>query len=74
MTTRRQYAWQAVLLALALLTLAGAFGSFTSTAHAATATPNGCLGPVAGQRVYDCASLLTPGEATDLEQQAAAVA
>jgi uncharacterized membrane protein YgcG len=74
MTTRRQYAWRTVLLALFLLTLAGALGAFTSTAHASSAAPNGCLGPVAGQRVYDCATLLTTEETTDLEQQAAAVA
>jgi uncharacterized membrane protein YgcG len=69
MTTRRRYAWQAVLLALAV-----ALGSFPLTAHGAPATRDGCLGPVAGQRVYDCANLLTPEETTDLEQRAAAVA
>jgi uncharacterized membrane protein YgcG len=74
MTTRRQYAWRAVLLALVLVTLAGTLGSFAPTAHAATTAPNSCLGPVAGQRVYDCANLLTTQEAPNLEQQAAAVA
>jgi uncharacterized membrane protein YgcG len=78
MTTRRQYAWQyawrAVLLALVLVTLAAALSSLTSTAHAATTASNGCLGPAAGQRVYDCANLLTTQETANLEQQAAAVA
>jgi uncharacterized membrane protein YgcG len=74
MTFRRRYAWRSVLHAFFLLALAWTFGWFTSAAHAATAAPNGCLGPVAGQRVYDCATLLTPGETKDLEQQAAAVA
>jgi uncharacterized membrane protein YgcG len=74
MTTRRQYAWRTILFALFLLTLAGALGAFTSTAHGAPATRGGCLGPVAGQRVYDCASLLSTEETTDLEQRAAAVA
>lgn len=33
----------------------------------------GCAGPVAGQRIYDCARLLTPAETADLETQATAV-
>ncbi len=74
MTTRRRYAWQAILLAPVLLALAVALGSFPLTAHGAPATRDGCLGPVAGQRVYDCANLLTSEEVADLEQQAAAVA
>jgi uncharacterized membrane protein YgcG len=74
MTTRRRYAWQAILFAPVLLALAMALASFPGAAHAAPAAGDGCLGPVAGQRVYDCANLLTPEETTDLEQQAAAVA
>ncbi len=74
MTTRRQYAWRAVLLTFFLLALAWTLGSFAPTVHAATAASNSCLGPVAGQRVYDCANLLTTQETANLEQQAAAVA
>jgi uncharacterized membrane protein YgcG len=72
MTTTRRYARQAVLLALVLLAVA--LGSFPLTAYGAPATRDACVGPVAGQRVYDCANLLTTQESATLEQQAAAVA
>jgi uncharacterized membrane protein YgcG len=76
MTTRCRYGWQAVLLGLFFLALTVALSSgwFAPVAHASAAARDDCLGPVAGQRVYDCAHLLTTEETADLEQQAAAVA
>lgn len=51
-----------------------AYAAATQSAQAtATAQATGCVGPVAGQHIYDCAHLLTPDEVTVLEAQAAKV-
>lgn len=39
----------------------------------ASTVADGCVGPVAGQHIYDCAHLLTPSEVGLLEAKAAAV-
>jgi uncharacterized membrane protein YgcG len=55
-----------------ILALAFALGVHTPTPAYAAAS-DGCLGPVKGQHIYDCAHLLTPSEMTTLEADAAAV-
>ena len=64
--------WIIILLPL-ILVLAAGMSSATLTAVEA-APRDGCLGPVAGQRIYDCAGLLTPAEIASLERDAADVA
>lgn len=59
-----------LLLATALTTTLLA----TPVSHvSAAAATDGCGGPVTGQRIYDCAHVLTSGEIANLETQAAAV-
>lgn len=60
-------------LALLLVTLAATMSGF-GVGSVAAAPQNSCLGPVAGQHIYDCTNLLTPDEIAALERDAAAVA
>ncbi len=77
LSAKRRRARRAVIL---LLPVVGVFilmvGAAVSPAglRAAAASRESCLGPVAGQYVYDCANLLTPAEIADVETQATAVA
>ena len=58
----------ALLLVMLVTSLSGVgIGSVSA------APQNSCLGPVAGQHIYDCTNLLTPSEIATLEQDAAAV-
>src|SRR5262249_53677084 len=59
------------LLLVCVVALAASLGLAVGAPRAAAQA--GCLGPVVGQHVYDCAHLLTAAESTDLEAQAAAV-
>jgi uncharacterized membrane protein YgcG len=73
-TNRRRGCWAALLALLLFVVAAGlSSGPLIHVPTASAAAKDGCLGPVAGQRVYDCAQLLTTAETADLEQQAAAV-
>jgi uncharacterized membrane protein YgcG len=63
--------WAAIVLPLFLL-LAARVVPAARAAYPLVAG-DGCVGPVAGQHIYDCAQLLTPAERADLETQAAAV-
>lgn len=66
--------WALMLPALILLLGASMISpSPASVSAAAAAAAGDCLGPVAGQYVYDCAHLLTPAEIATLEQDAATV-
>lgn len=67
-----------VILALASGISAAQPGSTVAAAPASNSVAarvpaEGCAGPVPGQYIYDCAHLLTPAEAANLETQAAAV-
>lgn len=59
-------------LALLLVTLAASLSGF-GVGSVVAAPQNSCLGPVAGQHIYDCTNLLTPDEIAALERDAAAV-
>ena len=68
----------AVILVLAAamgLALLAAGGAAAAPAASGTATiaGNSCIGPTPGQRIYDCAQLLTSSEIAALEADAAAV-
>jgi uncharacterized membrane protein YgcG len=70
------FGWHALrraIVASVVLTLAAIMALASATGSAAAAPRAGCVGPVAGQRIYDCAHLLTPAETANLETQAAAV-
>jgi uncharacterized membrane protein YgcG len=73
MSARHWRLWWAGIALPLLLLLAASFGP-TALAAVPGVISEGCAGPVAGQRVYDCAQLLTAAERADLEAQAAAVA
>src|SRR6185437_13390645 len=68
----RQRWWMVALAPLTLL-LAMLAASLSGVGSVAAAPQNSCLGPVAGQHIYDCTNLLTPGEIAALERDAAAV-
>ena len=66
--------WAIMLPALILLLGAGLNTPSRASVSATMATPSSdCLGPVAGQSIYDCAHVLTPAEIATLEKDAAAV-
>lgn len=57
-------------LVVALLAVTVWFVPVTTATPAAT---SGCIGPVAGQHIYDCANVLSPADIAALETDAAAV-
>ena len=59
-------------LALLLVMLSASL-SGVGVGGVSAAARNSCVGPVAGQHIYDCANLLTPAEVATLEQDATAV-
>ncbi len=63
------------LIALVALAVFAAFSLDAAPAYAQAARPLAACPdrPITGQRVYDCAGLLTPGEIKDLEARALAV-
>jgi uncharacterized membrane protein YgcG len=64
----------AALLALAAMAAAAAPSAEAAPASGATRALVACPDrPLAGQHIYDCAGLLTPGEVADLETRALAV-
>lgn len=65
--------WPAIF-APPLLMLGLALAAFGApSAAGVVAARADCVGPIAGQHIYDCAHLLTPAEIADLETRAAAV-
>lgn len=69
--------WAVLLPSLILLFGVGLLAPSPASAASASATAatqaSDCLGPVAGQYIYDCAHLLTPAEIATLEQDASTV-
>lgn len=59
-------------MGLALLA-AGSAAAAPAASSTTTITGNSCIGPTPGQRIYDCAQLLTASEIAALEADAAAV-
>ncbi|MGE5335276.1 MAG: TPM domain-containing protein, partial [Nitrososphaerota archaeon] len=72
MSKHRWHGWGIAAIA-ALAVLMAASLNIAGAGRAAAAPLNSCAGPVAGQHIYDCANLLTPGEVQSLEADAAAV-
>lgn len=73
----RHVIWMGRLLPIIILVfvMVSGLGALTSLAApvSAAGVAGGCAGPVLGQRIYDCAHLLTAAEIANLETQAAAV-